>query len=576
LLIMSYHRKKIVLYSLRDLHFPVLLPVYHELQKLDVADIGFMAPPYQESNDGCYQEGLRPQTLEYLNANEIPFWGHERKAENYACVVTADVCYDRIDGWGPFVCIGHGTISKGIYFTDAPVSRRENFASVLCVPGPWYRESLSRQVFVHVEPTGFSKMDELAVFDPIKKKQLLQSAGFSPEKKTILFAPTFNPEFTSAIMLFEQWEKLDSKEYQIFFKLHGVTHEKIKLRYIELAASQTNFHYVNESSVVPYMHACDIMVSDVSSVYVEFLALNKPVILVNNPQIKKYHGYNPQDIEYRARNAAYQVNKPEEIHNILRALKLSDPLRHKRREYAGILFPRLDGQNSKRIAEQVIKVAKGERSIKPPLAGQKICIYIPEKIFNTAQIEENIKNALFPLNVFTHQRSLQPSIAAQVLGKNEMPPRPCIIMTGENTYPLHWDYIWFAAEYFNQQHGVFGPMLENGEQNGYQQRKLHVRDEIDRSYEERQAIYKYQLLGICTKVPSLKEDGLIFTKDVPEEIMANHLNNLQDSESLLALIQSIDTLGMHAHVMPGFFVIQRNQNLGSHGIFRDNINKVLR
>ena len=89
---------------------PVLLPIYHELIKCRIGHVGFMAPPYQDSDDGAYQEGLTKETIAFLHENNIPFWGHEQ-TERYACVVTADFCYDRVDGWGPIVCVGHGTIS---------------------------------------------------------------------------------------------------------------------------------------------------------------------------------------------------------------------------------------------------------------------------------------------------------------------------------------------------------------------------------------------------------------------------------------------------------------------------------
>ena len=228
--------RRIVFFALRDLHMDVLRPVLRAVAASGRYEVGVVAPPFVASGHGRVQEGLSEPTRVRLDADAIPFWGHSRDGD-YACVVVADACYDRVDGWGPAVCVGHGTISKGLYFSDVPYTRRENFARVLCVPGPAYVKAFGRQLFTRVVATGFSKMDELAHPSPSVQKDVLATLGLDPSKRTVLFAPTYNSELTALDGLASAWPRLDADRDQVIFKLHGVTEPAQVARYRAIAAS---------------------------------------------------------------------------------------------------------------------------------------------------------------------------------------------------------------------------------------------------------------------------------------------------------------------------------------------------
>ena len=104
------------------------------------------------------------------------------------------------------------------------------------------------------------------------------------------------------------------------------------------------------------MHYSDILISDVSSVFVEYLALDKPIILVNNENIERFPNYNKENIEYEVRDSAYQINTAQELIPVLENVLSNDSLKEKRKEYSRKLFAPLDGKNSYRIAKVIKKV----------------------------------------------------------------------------------------------------------------------------------------------------------------------------------------------------------------------------
>jgi hypothetical protein len=67
-------KPRVAFFALRELHVPVLVPVWKALQKNTDIEAGFLAPPFQEGGH-LPQEGLRPETLQQLQGLGIPFWG---------------------------------------------------------------------------------------------------------------------------------------------------------------------------------------------------------------------------------------------------------------------------------------------------------------------------------------------------------------------------------------------------------------------------------------------------------------------------------------------------------------------
>ena len=111
------------------------------------------------------------------------------------------------------------------------------------------------------------------------------------------------------------------------------------------------------------MQIADVMVSDVSSAFMEFILLDKPVVLFNNPNQTEYVNYDPKDIEYAWRDVGIQASNMEEVlSGVKRSLANPTEYSHKRKFYGDQLITARDGKSSGRIIDAVKELLDGKLS----------------------------------------------------------------------------------------------------------------------------------------------------------------------------------------------------------------------
>lgn len=224
----------------------------------------------------------------------------------------ADTVAGKVAGCGRIVNVGHGTISKGYYFTESVWTERENWVDLLCVPGEYARARFDGVLTTRVAATGMPKLDP--VFSGIcSREQLCTKRGLDPHKKIVLYAPTFNVDLSSVYDFQDRIQELALQGCCLLIKLHGSTLPRTVARYRHTARHHSDLHFIEDPNIAPYLGGADVMITDVSSAAMEFMALDKPVICYNNPRREKYHGYNPQDIEWAWRDLSATAGSFEEV-----------------------------------------------------------------------------------------------------------------------------------------------------------------------------------------------------------------------------------------------------------------------
>jgi CDP-Glycerol:Poly(glycerophosphate) glycerophosphotransferase len=107
---------------------------------------------------------------------------------------------------------------------------------------------------------------------------------------------------------------------------------------------------------MPYMLAADALISDASSVIFEFLALDRPIVLVTNPRHAADPAYEPNDIIWRWRDVGEDLFDVDRLPGaVAAALRAPDARAERRRQCARILFGSFtDGRNHVRVAERIL------------------------------------------------------------------------------------------------------------------------------------------------------------------------------------------------------------------------------
>jgi len=347
---------RILFYIERDLHLPFLEPIHDFIAERYRADMAFSAPPYQIPESGRTGFGLQDHVVRRIRAKAKYFVNPEEFCPDIT--VVADACYYPVRHCGKIVNVGHGLISKGWFYTESALVRRENLAETICVPGEWHKHIMMKNVFSQIVVSGFIKNDAIVMCDAVQRRYFYEKYKISTANKIILFAPTFNDELSAIPCVKGRIAELASDDTVVIIKLHTMVDRKWKSFYEELERKEKNIINVVEEDFSRAMACAHVLISDVSSVFVEFMLLNKPVVLFNNPLRKNYKHYDENNIEYKLRDAAIQVDTIEEM-KLAVQLSLADPgaLSTKRINYIQMLNCPQDGRCAQRAALAVMSLA---------------------------------------------------------------------------------------------------------------------------------------------------------------------------------------------------------------------------
>lgn len=228
----------------------------------------------------------------------IPFKAPQKIKFN--AVMTADHAYHAVEGLGPLIHVCHGTISKGIYFMPFDLTLRENRADIICVPGNVHAGRLRPFYHRRIEVTGMPKLDRLFKRYTKDRRIIRQMLSVPPRDMLILIAPTFNQELSLMSQLPDLLRKYAGQKVHFVLKPHG---ENSSTQMEDLLFSVKwvdgfKVHLAHTMDITPLFSACDLLISDCSSVLYEFQSTGKPLKVVRNPGYKTYALHHRHSLEY--------------------------------------------------------------------------------------------------------------------------------------------------------------------------------------------------------------------------------------------------------------------------------------
>jgi hypothetical protein len=232
---------------------------------------------------------------------------------------------------------------------------------------------------------GYAKSDSL-LNGEYSREKVLNDLGLSPLNKTVLYSPSWDEGLSLRTNGKKIIEKLlETNEINVIVKLHPISYcppdgPNYKfytggidwITEFSVFESNKNFRHVPVSNIDPILSAADVMVTDVSSVALEFIMLDKPVIYIDCPEFfektlsEVYSGFGETTAEFvkndpkanAGRHTGIVVEKIDELSEAVnRCLNNPDELSYKRSELSKKLSYN-PGHAGDVAADTIIKILK--------------------------------------------------------------------------------------------------------------------------------------------------------------------------------------------------------------------------
>jgi len=266
--------------------------------------------------------------------------------------------------------IYHGIGVKPSYWRD-----NNQRLDIRFVEGPFrIRQLREKGIQTDLELTGMTKIDPLFNGQIANRQEILGRLGLDPDKKTLLYGPTFYPSSfevlglklpemvkdMNLIIKLHQWSYFMEKFSGVNLRRHMQLAVKIRKKYPHVVIIEPE-HY----NIVDLYQAADVLLTEASSTIYEFMALRKQVIMCDFFSRKIGHSILPNRI-YRHRldpdmygnmtDFCYHIEKPKELPEILaKCFNDPDPFVTIREKYISDMLFRLDGKASERVFVSLLK-----------------------------------------------------------------------------------------------------------------------------------------------------------------------------------------------------------------------------
>ncbi|MFC1898349.1 CDP-glycerol glycerophosphotransferase family protein [Candidatus Cloacimonadota bacterium] len=215
-----------------------------------------------------------------------------------------------------------------------------HFFDVYCTSGPYitarFLDLKKKYKYFEVLETGWPKVDHILSF-PVSDIAKLKDIPI--EKKIILFAPTHSRKMESATELMEVIPQIIRDDEFWLIKFHELMDKELVQEFKQKLG--TNALFIEDYDITPYLHSADLLISDTSSVFYEFMLLDKPVISYKT-QSRLDKGLNISDpsilrdaIDWSLANPSNQTEQ--------------------RKKHIQEINPYLDGKTSERLISKLIE-----------------------------------------------------------------------------------------------------------------------------------------------------------------------------------------------------------------------------
>ena len=214
-------------------------------------------------------------------AEELKKRGHEILHNSQGGDVTLGSHLADLQEWHgktPLVFLDHGVCPRNESKGDFKILINMN--AYLLLSGKYYRRLLNKidPSYKEYRVIGHPKL-EYSLSSQVPRDEVIKKYQLDPGKPVILYAPTWyhksrhNPYSHGTIKYLKTIEKA-CKEYNLILFPHS---RDFKIKYLKYAS-----HLKKEEKVKYYFSSADLLISDFSSVVIDFCYFNKPIIQITD------------------------------------------------------------------------------------------------------------------------------------------------------------------------------------------------------------------------------------------------------------------------------------------------------
>lgn len=286
--------RKVVIVFVEELGFiQFLLPIVEELKCRPGTTISFyIATEHSDGGDALLPFAVPPERT-----------FHPRLAP--ALLLTDVFLSASVYGKGPRTSLRINTShNQPTKFEAYPKEFLRNY-NVHFLTGPLHREQYEHMFALHgldkaqfrLLDVGYPKSDKL-LQGGYSRASVLNELGLNPARKTVLYAPAWDPGGSLRCFGEKVIEQLLSLgDVNVVTKLHPISYTPSSSSNFEWYAggvdwvdrfkrfeSNPRFRHVTNFQVDPLLVASDALVTDFSSVALEFIVLDKPVLYLDCPE----------------------------------------------------------------------------------------------------------------------------------------------------------------------------------------------------------------------------------------------------------------------------------------------------
>jgi CDP-glycerol glycerophosphotransferase (TagB/SpsB family) len=192
---------------------------------------------------------------------------------------------------------------------------------------------------------GYPKLDRL-VDGSLDREDVARSLGLTPSATTVLYAPTWSPHSSLNPMGEDVIDRLAAAGLQVIVKLHDRSYDRGARGSggIDWSARLKKYddhplvRVAQDPDGTPFMIASDAMVSDHSSIAFEYTLLDRPIVIIERPDLTARARINPDKV-HQLRSAAVVVREPADVvESVVHTLKHPRQLARERGQIALSLF----------------------------------------------------------------------------------------------------------------------------------------------------------------------------------------------------------------------------------------------